>query len=132
MFECFFSLSLGSRHLLSREALIAMRIIGELDEAGYLPTDLLQIAEELGVPLAEAERALETVQSLDPTGVGARTLAECLALQAKEADRYDPCMARLIDNLDLVVKGDIARLKRMCEVDDEDFTERPTAQKTTG
>lgn len=107
----------------SREALIAMRIIGELDEAGYLPTDLLQIAEELGVPLAEAERALETVQSLDPTGVGARTLAECLALQAKEADRYDPCMARLIDNLDLVVKGDIARLKRMCEVDDEDFTD---------
>ena len=107
----------------SREALIAMRIIGELDEAGYLPTDLLQIAEELGVPLAEAERALETVQSLDPTGVGARTLAECLALQAKEADRYDPCMARLIDNLDLVVKGEIARLKRMCEVDDEDFTD---------
>ena len=107
----------------SREALIAMRIVGELDEAGYLPTDLLQIAEELGVPLAEAERALEAVQSLDPTGVGARTLAECLALQAKEADRYDPCMARLIDNLDLVVKGDIARLKRMCEVDDEDFTD---------
>ena len=106
-----------------REALVALRIIGELDEAGYLPTDLLQIAEELGVPLAEAERALETVQSLDPTGVGARTLAECLALQAKEADRYDPCMARLIDNLDLVVKGDIARLKRMCEVDDEDFTD---------
>ncbi|KWV93954.1 MULTISPECIES: RNA polymerase factor sigma-54 [unclassified Erythrobacter] len=107
----------------AREALIAVRIIGELDEAGYLPTDLRVIAEELGVPLAEVERALATVQSLDPTGVGARSLAECLALQAREADRYDPCMARLIDNLDLVVKGDIARLKRMCEVDDEDFAD---------
>lgn len=107
----------------TREALVALRIIGELDEAGYLPTDLRLIAEDLGVPLAEAERALTTVQSLEPTGVGARTLAECLALQAKEADRYDPCMARLIDNLDLVAAGDIARLKRMCEVDDEDFAD---------
>ena len=107
----------------TREALIALRIIGDLDEAGYLPTGLLVIAEELGVPLAEVERALATVQSLDPTGVGARSLSECLALQAREVDRYDPCMARLIDNLDLVASGDIARLKRMCEVDDEDFAD---------
>ena len=107
----------------TREALIALRIIGDLDEAGYLPTGLLVIAEELGVPLAEVERALATVQSLDPTGVGARSLSECLALQAREADRYDPCMARLIDNLDVVASGDIARLKRMCEVDDEDFAD---------
>ena len=42
-----------------------------------------------------------SIQTFDPTGVGARNLAECLALQAKEADRYDPAMARLIDNLDL-------------------------------
>ena len=47
------------------EALIALRIIGELDEAGYLLTDLRQVADELGIPLAEAERALATVQSLD-------------------------------------------------------------------
>ena len=107
----------------TREALIALRIIGDLDEAGYLPTGLLVIAEELGVPLAEVERALATVQSLDPTGVGARSLSECLALQAREADRYDPCMARLIDNLHLVAAGDIGRLKRMCEVDDEDFAD---------
>ena len=107
----------------TREALVALRIIGELDEAGYLPTELWAIAEELGVPLAEVERALATVQSLEPTGVGARSLAECLALQAREADRYDPCMARLIDNLELVAAGDISRLKRMCEVDDEDFAD---------
>ncbi|MBN91477.1 MAG: RNA polymerase sigma-54 factor [Erythrobacteraceae bacterium] len=106
-----------------REALIALRIAGELDEAGYLPTDLLVIADELGAPLVAVEQALATVQSLDPTGVGARSLSECLALQAKEADRYDPCMARLIDNLDLVAAGEIARLKRMCEVDDEDFAD---------
>ena len=63
------------------------------------------------------------MQSLDPTGVGARSLSECLALQAKEADRYDPCMERLIDNLELLARGEFARLKRMCGVDDEDFAE---------
>ncbi len=107
----------------SREALIALRIIGELDEAGYLHSELRLIAEEMGAPLAEVERALDRVQSLDPTGVGARSLSECLALQAKEADRYDPCMARLIENLHLVAAGDFARLKRMCDVDDEDFAD---------
>ncbi len=106
-----------------REAIIAARIIGELDEAGYLHDSLEQIAEQLGAPIAEVERALALVQTFEPTGVGARTLGECLALQAKEADRYDPCMARLIDNLDLVASGDFARLRRMCDVDDEDFAD---------
>ncbi|USA38848.1 RNA polymerase factor sigma-54 [Pelagerythrobacter marinus] len=107
----------------SREAFVARHLVGLLDEAGYLATDLHEVAAELGIPVAEAERALAVVQSLDPTGVGARSLGECLALQAREADRYDPCMARLIDNLDLVARGEFARLKRMCEVDDEDFAD---------
>jgi len=106
-----------------REAFVAARLIGELDEAGYFTGDLFALADELGIALAEIERALELIQTLDPTGVGARTLGECLALQAREADRYDPCMARLIDNLDLVAAGEFARLKRMCEVDDEDFAD---------
>ncbi|WP_374406823.1 RNA polymerase factor sigma-54 [Pelagerythrobacter sp.] len=107
----------------AREAFVARHLIGLLDEAGYLAADLGEVAAELGIAPAEVERALAVVQSLDPTGVGARSLGECLALQAKEADRYDPCMARLIDNLDLVARGEFARLKRMCEVDDEDFAE---------
>ena len=72
---------------------IARHMIGLLDEAGYLAVPLREVAGDLGVPLAEVEEALDVVQSLDPTGVGARTLSECLALQASEADRYDPCMA---------------------------------------
>jgi RNA polymerase sigma-54 factor len=106
-----------------REAAIARYITGQLDEAGYLPPPLRDIAQDLGVSLAEAEDALVLLQSLDPTGVGATSLAECIALQAREANRYDPAMARLIDNLDLVARGEIARLKRICGVDDEDFAE---------
>lgn len=107
----------------ARSAFIARHLIGLIDEAGYLTAPLREVADDLGVPLAQVEEALAVVQSLDPTGVGARTLAECLALQAKEADRYDPCMERLIQNLDLVARGEFARLKRMCDVDDEDFAD---------
>ncbi|HSG35134.1 MAG TPA: RNA polymerase factor sigma-54 [Sphingomonadaceae bacterium] len=103
--------------------LIALHIIGLLDEAGYLPVSLREVAGDLGVSVDDAEYALGLVQQLDPTGVGARDLSECLALQAKEADRYDPCMARLIDNLDLLARGGFAQLKRMCDVDDEDFAD---------
>lgn len=107
----------------ARSALIATYLIGLLDDAGYLSTPLDQAAQALGASLAEAEDALAVVQSLDPTGVGARDLAECLALQAREADRYDPCMAAMIAHLELVARGEIARVKRICQVDDEDFAD---------
>jgi RNA polymerase sigma-54 factor len=100
------------------------RIIAEtLDETGYLTVPLDQIAELSGAPLALIEQALGLVQGLDPAGVGARSLAECLTLQAKAVDRYDPAMARLIDNLDLLSKGRTADLKRICGVDDEDLAD---------
>ncbi|MDF8333284.1 RNA polymerase factor sigma-54 [Novosphingobium cyanobacteriorum] len=105
------------------ELFVARWLIDQLDETGYLSVSLSDVAETLGVELAVVQAGLALVQSLDPTGVGARNLSECLALQAKEADRYDPCMARLLDNLDLLARGELARLKRMCGVDDEDFAE---------
>ena len=102
---------------------IAVQIIGQIDEAGYLVASVEEIAAQLGAPAATVARALGVVQSLDPTGVGARSLAECLALQVKEADRYDPCMERLIANLDLVATGRFRDLKRLCAVDDEDLAD---------
>ena len=95
----------------------------EIDETGYFTGHLLAIAQRLGVPLADVERVLAIVHTFDPAGVGARNLAECLAFQAKEADRYDPAMARLIANLDYLAKGNIAALKRICQVDDEDMAD---------
>ncbi|MBD2843440.1 RNA polymerase factor sigma-54 [Erythrobacter rubeus] len=106
-----------------KEAFIARHLIGLLDDAGYLTSDLRTIAGDLGVSKDEVEDALTVVQMLDPTGVGARSLSECLAIQAREADRYDPCMRKLIDNLELVARGEVDRLKRLCEVDDEDFAD---------
>ena len=102
---------------------LARTIAEMLEETGYLNVPVREIAEATGEPAAIVEEALALVQSLDPAGVGARNLAECLALQAKAADRYDPTMARLIDNLDLLAKGRMADLKRICGVDDEDLAD---------
>jgi RNA polymerase sigma-54 factor len=105
---------------------VARWLIDQLDDAGYLVQPLAEAADMLGVTLPVAERALALVQALDPTGVGARSLSECLVLQAREADRYDPCMARLLDNLELLVRGELARLRRMCGVDEDDFADMLT------
>jgi len=102
---------------------LARAIVEMLEDTGYLPLSLRDIAQATGAPLATVEHALAVVQDLEPAGVGARSLAECLALQAKAADRYDPAMARLIDNLDLLAKGRMADLKRICGVDDEDLAD---------
>jgi RNA polymerase sigma-54 factor len=104
-------------------AFIARHIIGLLDEAGYLTVPLDEVADDLGIDIFDTKAGLRLVQSLDPSGVGARNLAECIAIQAREADRYDPCMKALIDNLDLVARGEVERLKRLCKVDDEDLAD---------
>jgi RNA polymerase sigma-54 factor len=102
---------------------LAEAIVNELEETGYLDTSLRLIADECEASLKEAEEALNLVQSLDPPGIGARSLEECIALQARAADRYDPAMARLIANLDLLAKGRMADLRRICGVDEEDLAD---------
>ncbi|MBV9931049.1 MAG: RNA polymerase factor sigma-54 [Alphaproteobacteria bacterium] len=116
-------LAQAGERLDAQDWLTARQIIELIEETGWLGGSLLDIAQRLGVPLGEVERVLAIVQTFDPAGVGARSLAECLALQAKEADRYDPAMARLIDNLDYLGKGNLGALRRICGVDDEDLAD---------
>lgn len=105
------------------DLLIATQLIGQIDAAGYLEADLLATAYALGVSRAQVEHVLGVIHGFDPTGVGARSLSECLALQAREADRYDPAMALLLANLDLLGKGAVAQLRRICGVDEEDMAD---------
>ncbi len=105
------------------DIVIAGQLIGQIDDAGYLEANLLATAHALGVPLYDVERVLGVIHGFDPTGVGARTLSECLALQAKEADRHDPAMARMLQNLDLLAKGALPQLRRICGVDEEDLAD---------
>ncbi|MET4260322.1 RNA polymerase sigma-54 factor [Bradyrhizobium sp. S3.12.5] len=106
----------------------AQRMIGQylidlVDEAGYLPGDLGQAAERLGASQADVDGVLAVLQKFDPPGVCARNLSECLAIQLRELDRYDPAMQALVEHLDLLAKRDIAGLRKVCGVDDEDIAD---------
>lgn len=105
------------------DRLIGTMLIDGVDENGYLQLDLAEVAERLGSDLASVEAVLSVLQSFDPIGVAARSLAECLALQLTEMNRFDPAMKALIDNLDLVAKRDMNALRRHCGVDEEDLFE---------
>jgi hypothetical protein len=69
-------------------------------QCGQPGIDALDIGIELRASAEEIERALRIVQNLDPAGVGARDLKECLALQLRELDRLDPAMQALLELLD--------------------------------
>jgi RNA polymerase sigma-54 factor len=103
--------------------MIGQYLIDLVDEAGYVVGDLAGVAEKLGAPMAQVEDVLAILQGFDPPGVCARNLTECLAIQLKERDRYDPAMAALVGRLELLAKRDLASLRRICGVGEDDLTE---------
>src|SRR5579872_1116509 len=103
--------------------MIGQYLIDMVDEAGYVGGDLAAVAEKLGTSTGEVEAVLGVLQSFDPPGICARDLAECLTLQLKERDRFDPAMQALIARLDLLAKRDFAALKKICGVGDEDLSD---------
>ncbi len=103
--------------------MIGYYLVDLVDESGYLAGDITAAAEKLGTGIAEIEAVLAIVQSFEPPGVCARDLAECLAIQLRERNRYDPAMATLISRLDLVARRDFAALKKICAVGDDDLAE---------
>lgn len=100
---------------------IAEILIDAVDEGGYLRLDVIELAARLGCKLTMVEEVLTTLQGFEPVGVFARDVRECLALQLKDLNRYDPCMAAMLDNLELLAKRDLVSLRRLCGVDDEDL-----------
>ncbi len=103
--------------------MIGQYLIDMVDEAGYLSGDLDTVADKLGAPRKDVEGVLATLQTFDPPGVCARNLTECLALQLKERNRFDPAMRALVEHLDLLAKRDLGALRRLCAVNDEDLTD---------
>jgi RNA polymerase sigma-54 factor len=102
---------------------VAVVLIDSVDEGGYLRADLGEMAERLGCAPALIEQVLTCLQGFEPTGVFARDVRECLTLQLKERDRFDPAMAALLDNLDLLARRDLSALRKACDVDEEDLKE---------
>jgi RNA polymerase sigma-54 factor len=105
------------------ERLIGQFLVDMVDEAGYISVDLAALAEKLGAPLAMVEKVLATVQTFDPPGVFARSLAECLALQLKEQNRYDPLIAKLLDNLHLLAAHNLGGLRKAVGVEMDELAD---------
>ena len=103
--------------------MIGQYLIDMVDEAGYLSGDLDAVADKLGGSRRDVEAVLAILQTLDPPGVCARNLTECIAIQLKERDRFDPAMRALVEHLDLLAKRDLSALRRLCGVDDEDLAD---------
>ena len=105
------------------DRVIGSHLIDMVDEAGYVTGDFVAIAELLSCDAARVEKTLAQLQRFDPAGVFARNLAECLALQLKERDRFDPAMQALVENLPLLANRNAQQLMRVCRVDAADLAQ---------
>jgi RNA polymerase sigma-54 factor len=103
------------------DRVVASALIDAVDDGGYLRADLGEMAERLGCGPERIEAVLGRLHGFEPVGVFARDVRECLMLQLKDKNRYDPAMAALLDNLELLARRDLQALKRACGVDDEDL-----------
>ena len=101
------------------DRIIGAHLIDMLDEAGYLSGELADIAAVLGCSSERIEAVLARVQEFDPTGVFARSLAECLCLQLRERGWLDEPMLVLLRHLDAVGRRDWSALMRHCGADGE-------------
>jgi len=105
----------------ARERLVAAQMLAMLDPAGRLPVADAAIAAAMGCEEAMVAGVRARLQRLDPTGMFAQNLRDCLAVQLAERNRLDPCMEALLDNLDLLARRDLRGLMRACGVDSEDL-----------
>ncbi|MCW5761523.1 MAG: RNA polymerase factor sigma-54, partial [Phenylobacterium sp.] len=112
---------LAAAGLTPTQNIVAGVLIDAVDEGGYLRLDTAEAAGRLGCAEALVEEVLAVVQGFDPVGVAARDVRECLMIQLKDRNRYDPAIGALLDNLPLLARRDLAALKKVCGVDDEDL-----------
>ncbi len=110
-------------HFSAPEMAIAQILIDAVDEGGYMRVSLDEVADRLGCELELVQKVLATCQGFEPTGVMATSVPECLRLQLVERNRFDPAMATLLDNLELLARRDLSALRKLCGVDDEDLAE---------
>jgi RNA polymerase sigma-54 factor len=98
---------------------VAAEIVASLDEDGYLRRDVGDIADTLGTDTRRVDAVLRKMQTFDPAGVAARSLAECLRLQLEDRGQLSPAMQKLLDHLPLLAGFRLKELARICGVEVE-------------
>ena len=108
-------------HAAPYEKIIIQYLIGLMDEAGYINEETDLIAQRCGCNADDVDRIFKIAQTMEPLGVFARSLCECLKIQQIHADRYDPVMEIFLDNLDMLGDRKFPELRKLCDVSKEDF-----------
>ena len=108
--------AIAGLHLPAHQDRIALALAEALEPSGWISATPAGIAADLGVAEAEVEAVLIRLQGIEPAGLFARNLAECLRLQAAEAGVLDTAMQGVLARLDLLARGDLARLARLCKI----------------
>lgn len=103
------------------ERRIAYAFLENLEPSGWLGGNVQDVARTCGCPHDVAEAVLHRLQRFDPAGLFARSLAECLRLQARDQDLLTWEVATLLDNLPLLAKGALRELADLCDCDPEDI-----------
>jgi RNA polymerase sigma-54 factor len=103
------------------EYLIASKLIENLEPTGWLGSEFVNVAAELQVNTELVENVLCQLQSIEPAGLFARNLKECLTLQAIDCDIYSETMEVLLENLHLLSRGKFDLLKRRCGCNDKEI-----------
>ena len=109
-----------------KERLIGAALIEAVEPSGYLAdgaTATEFVASLLNIDVGAVESVLARMQQFDPPGVLARNLAECLSIQLRQRDRFDPAMATLCRNLELLANRRFGDLARLCGVDSADLAD---------
>ena len=110
-----------------REALIGEALVDAINDDGYLTVALDEInaAIDAEVSIEEVEAALRKVQGLDPVGIGARNLSECVVLQLRQLDATTPGLQLAIqlasDHLDLIATQAHGELRRSLRTTEEEL-----------
>lgn len=94
-----------------------------LEPSGWMSASPEAVALAQGVPVQVAEAVLARMQQFEPTGIFARSLAECLRLQATEEDLLTWELGALIDNLPLLAEGRLTELAEICDCEPQDIPE---------
>ena len=102
----------------AQDKIIAMSLMDGLDEAGYYKGEITKVAQDLQCDSEDVEAVIKRLQRFDPTGIFARDLTECLAVQLEERDRLSSAMQSLLDHLGLIEKHEYKKLCKVCEIDE--------------
>lgn len=114
----------GHLALSAKDRLVADYLVGLVDEAGYLREETETLALSLGVSASRIASVITQLQRLEPTGVFARTLSECLGLQLADLGEYDEAYEALLANLDKLAKHDLKALTKLCGLPMDELKER--------